>query len=79
MLKSIGVINVTGQPGGPLPPINEARTRKEMIDSDLEIAGWYLVDLYQEPLTNFGEDAVDRWFNPKELDELIHFTSRVSI
>ncbi len=38
-----------------------------------------LADLYQEPLTNFGEDAVDRWFNSREIDELLSLTNRISL
>ena len=35
-----------------------------------------LADLYLEPLTNFGADAVDRWFSPAEVQEMLELTSR---
>jgi type I restriction enzyme, R subunit len=38
-----------------------------------------LVDFYQEPLTNFGEDAVDRWFSGKEIDEMLSLTGSLSL
>jgi type I restriction enzyme R subunit len=38
-----------------------------------------LADLYQEPLSNFGVNAVDRWFTPKEVDEILVFTQRLVI
>jgi type I restriction enzyme R subunit len=37
-----------------------------------------LADLYQEPLTYFGEDALDRWFSRKEVDELLVLAERLS-
>ena len=36
-------------------------------------------DLYQEPLSNFGEDAVDRWFSTKEVDELLLLINELSV
>jgi type I restriction enzyme R subunit len=38
-----------------------------------------LADLYQEPLTNFGEDAVDRWFEPKQVEEMLAFVNKLAI
>jgi type I restriction enzyme R subunit len=38
-----------------------------------------LADLYQEPLTNFGEGAVDRWFAPREVEELLAFTKELAV
>jgi type I restriction enzyme R subunit len=38
-----------------------------------------LSDLYQEPLTNFGEDAVDRWFSHQEVDELLVLAGKLSM
>ena len=38
-----------------------------------------LADLYLEPLTNFGEDAVDRWFSPLEVKEMLAFTDKLSL
>jgi len=38
-----------------------------------------LVDLYQTPLNNFGEDAVDRWFEPKQVEELLEFVNTLSV
>ncbi|MBD1809764.1 DEAD/DEAH box helicase family protein [Microcoleus sp. FACHB-SPT15] len=32
-----------------------------------------VADLYEEPLDRFGEDAVERWFTEKQVDELIEF------
>jgi type I restriction enzyme R subunit len=37
-----------------------------------------LADLYQAPLTNFGEDAVDRWFEPKQVQELLTFLNKLA-
>ncbi len=36
-------------------------------------------DLYEPPLTNFGADAVDRWFSEKDVDEIVAFTNRLII
>lgn len=38
-----------------------------------------LADLYQEPLTNFGDDAVDRWFEPKQVEEMLAFVNKLAI
>jgi type I restriction enzyme, R subunit len=38
-----------------------------------------LEDFYCAPLTNFGADAVDRWFNPDEVDEILAFTGQLTI
>ncbi len=37
-----------------------------------------VADLYEEPLDRFGEDAVERWFSEKEVDELIEFTKQLA-
>jgi type I restriction enzyme R subunit len=31
-------------------------------------------DLYDPPLTSFGRNAVERFFTPKEIDELLDLT-----
>jgi type I restriction enzyme R subunit len=36
------------------------------------------VDLYDEPLSRFGDDAVDRWFTPREVEEVLAFAGRLS-
>jgi type I restriction enzyme, R subunit len=36
------------------------------------------VDLYDPPFSNFGNDAVDRWFTPREVDEVIAFTDSLA-
>jgi type I restriction enzyme R subunit len=38
-----------------------------------------LADLYAEPLTNFGEDAVDRWFSSRQVDELLTFVNHLAV
>ncbi|HQO98856.1 MAG TPA: type I restriction-modification enzyme R subunit C-terminal domain-containing protein, partial [Anaerolineaceae bacterium] len=38
-----------------------------------------LADLYEAPLTSFGADAVERWFNRREIDELLAFASQLSV
>lgn len=38
-----------------------------------------LADLYAEPLTNFGEDAVDRWFSEKDIQDVLALTKELSI
>ena len=38
-----------------------------------------MADLYEAPLTNFGADAVDRWFSEEEVNEMIGFTNRLRI
>jgi type I restriction enzyme R subunit len=38
-----------------------------------------LPDLYAEPLTNFGADAVDRWFTQQEIQEMVAFTSSLAV
>ena len=35
-------------------------------------------DLYDEPLSRFGDDAVDRWFTPREVEEVLEFAERLS-
>jgi type I restriction enzyme R subunit len=37
-----------------------------------------LADLYQAPLTNFGEDAVDRWFAPGQVEEMLTFVNQLA-
>ncbi len=32
-----------------------------------------LADLYEPPLTAFGEDAVDRWFTPEQVQDVLEF------
>ncbi len=36
-------------------------------------------DLYEPPLTNFGQDAVDRWFSPKEIDEVMKLIEKLVV
>jgi type I restriction enzyme R subunit len=36
-------------------------------------------DLYEPPLTNFGADAVEKWFNENEMEEIVAFTKKLSI
>jgi type I restriction enzyme R subunit len=38
-----------------------------------------LADLYMEPLTNFGEDAADRWFSKEEINAMFDLTQQLSI
>jgi type I restriction enzyme R subunit len=38
-----------------------------------------LADLYDPPLSNFGQDAVDRWFTQKEIREVMNFTETLSV
>lgn len=38
-----------------------------------------LADLYMEPLTNFGEDAVDRWFTNDEINAMVELTKQLSV
>ena len=38
-----------------------------------------MADLYEPPLTNFGADAVDKWFNEKEVEEVIDFANRMAV
>jgi type I restriction enzyme R subunit len=33
--------------------------------------------LYEPPLDMFGADAVERWFNKKEIQDLIEFSNRL--
>jgi len=35
-------------------------------------------DLYEEPLSRFGDDAVDRWFTPREVEEVLAFAEKLS-
>lgn len=34
-----------------------------------------LADLYEDPFTAFGQDAVERWFTQEEIDEILIFVS----
>jgi type I restriction enzyme R subunit len=36
-------------------------------------------DLYEPPLTNFGADAVDRWFSEQEAADIVEFTHRLMV
>ena len=36
-------------------------------------------DLYEPPLTNFGADAVEKWFSEKEVTEMVEFANRLAI
>jgi type I restriction enzyme R subunit len=38
-----------------------------------------LADLYEPPLTNFGNDAVERWFSEAEVQEMVQFTNRLVV
>ncbi len=38
-----------------------------------------MADLYEPPLTNFGADAVDRWFNDAEVNEILGLTQSLVI
>ncbi len=38
-----------------------------------------LADLYEAPLTNFGADAVERWFDRRQVDELLKFVNNLAI
>ncbi|MBI4321721.1 MAG: DEAD/DEAH box helicase family protein [Chloroflexi bacterium] len=35
------------------------------------------MDLYEDPLTRFGDDAVDRWFTARDVDEVLDFAERL--
>lgn len=35
-----------------------------------------LADLYEAPLDNFGDDAVEKWFNEEQVNDLINFIDR---
>lgn len=35
-------------------------------------------DLYDEPLSRFGDDAVDRWFTPREVEEVLAFAEKLA-
>jgi type I restriction enzyme R subunit len=37
-----------------------------------------LADLYDEPLDQFGEDAVERWFTKEQVHELLRLTERLA-
>jgi type I site-specific restriction endonuclease len=36
-------------------------------------------DLYDPPLTAFGQDAVERWFAPEQVEEVLAFAERLAI
>ncbi|MBN1889083.1 MAG: DEAD/DEAH box helicase family protein [Thermoflexales bacterium] len=36
-------------------------------------------DLYDAPLTGFGYEAVERWFSPQQVDEILAFTDSLAI
>lgn len=36
-------------------------------------------DLYDPPLTAFGQDAVDRWFAPDQVTEMLAFTEKLAV
>jgi len=38
-----------------------------------------MADLYEPPLTNFGADAVERWFTEKEVEDVVEFANRMAV
>ena len=38
-----------------------------------------LADLYAPPLTSFGDDAVERWFNQDEVEEMLIFVDTLTV
>ena len=38
-----------------------------------------MADLYEPPLTNFGADAVERWFSEEDVREIVEFTNRLVV
>lgn len=36
-------------------------------------------DLYAPPLNTFGQDAVERWFSPGQIDELLAFARSLTV
>ena len=38
-----------------------------------------MADLYEPPLTNFGADAVERWFSEEDVCEIVEFTNRLVV
>ena len=38
-----------------------------------------LPDLYDPPLTTFGQDAVERWFTEPEVESILKFTDTLAI
>jgi type I restriction enzyme R subunit len=38
-----------------------------------------LADLYEPPLTNFGADAVERWFTDQEAREIVAFANHLAV
>ena len=38
-----------------------------------------MADLYEPPLTNFGQDAVDRWFSKQEIREMVEFSNQLAV
>ena len=37
-----------------------------------------LADLYEDPFTAFGQDAVERWFTDDEIKEIMAFTAKLA-
>ncbi len=38
-----------------------------------------LADLYEPPLDRFGQDAVERWFTPEQIDSLLLFVGELAV
>lgn len=38
-----------------------------------------MADLYEPPLTNFGADAVERWFSENEVHEMVEFVEKLTV
>jgi type I restriction enzyme, R subunit len=38
-----------------------------------------LADLYEPPLTHFGQDAVERWFTQEQIDDILTFTTQLTV
>ncbi len=38
-----------------------------------------LADLYEPPLTSFGQDAVERWFTPEQVQDILALAERLTV
>ncbi len=39
----------------------------------------HMADLYEPPLSNFGDDAVERWFSPDERDDILTLLDHLTV
>jgi type I restriction enzyme R subunit len=58
---------------------NQIRFLRALLSVFLEKRRLQTADLYEPPLTAFGADAVERWFTPAQVTEMLAFTETMAV